>query len=185
MHALQTIDSGLHRFLRAHSITLLRVVVGLVILAFGVLKFFPGVSPAEELTKMTTDKLSFGLVPGHIAIVIVATLETLIGLLLITGVFLRLAIYLLFGQLIGALAPLALFTDRLFAGPHNAPTLEGQYAIKDLIIVAAGLVVASTLPGLVPGAEKSRSAREGSRGGRVPSRSGTRTDWTDWSAIRG
>ena len=77
------LDAALHRFLRAHSIDMLRIVVGLVILAFGVLKFFPGVSPAEELTKMTTDKLSFGLVPGHIAIVIVATLESVIGLLLI------------------------------------------------------------------------------------------------------
>ncbi len=179
MHALQSVDAALHRVLRAHSITLLRVVVGLVILAFGVLKFFPDVSPAEELTIKTTDKLSFGLVPGHIAIVIVATLETIIGLLLVTGRFLRLAIYLLFGQLIGVLAPLVLFTGRLFDGPHNAPTLEGQYVIKDLIIVAAGFVVASTLPGLVPGAEPERSDRRstGSRSGR--------TDWTDWSAVRG
>jgi uncharacterized membrane protein YphA (DoxX/SURF4 family) len=182
MDADQRIDAGLHRFLRAHSIAMLRITVGLVILAFGVLKFFPGVSPAEELTKMTTDKLTFGLVPGHIAIVVVATLETILGLLLIAGRFLRLAIYLLFGQLIGVLAPLVLFTGRLFDGPHNAPTLEGQYVVKDLIIVAAGIVIASTLPGLVPGAEPARSARQGSG---VRSRSGSRTDWTDWSAVRG
>ncbi len=175
MDADQRIDAGLHRFLRAHSIALLRITVGLVILAFGVLKFFPGVSPAEELTKMTTDKLTFDLVPSHIAIVIVATFETIIGLLLIAGRLLRLAIYLLFGQLIGVLAPLVLFTGRLFDGPHNAPTLEGQYVVKDLIIVAAGLVVASTLPGLVPGAEPSRSSS---------ARGQPRTDWTDSSAVR-
>jgi putative oxidoreductase len=179
MHALQSLDAAVHRFLRAHSIELLRVSVGLVILAFGVLKFFPGVSPVEGLTIKTTDALSFGLVPGHIAIVIVATLETIIGLLLISGRFLRLAIYLLAGQLIGVLAPLVLFTGRLFAGPHNAPTLEGQYVIKDLIVVAAGLVVASTLPGLVPGAQPSRSDQ------RVRSRGRERTDWTDWTAVRG
>jgi uncharacterized membrane protein YphA (DoxX/SURF4 family) len=182
MRALQSLDAGIHRVLRAHSVALLRTVVGLVILAFGVLKFFPDVSPVEELTKMTTDKLTFGLVPGHIAIVIVATIETIIGLLLITGRFLRLAVYLLFGQLIGILAPLVLFTDRLFAGPHSAPTLEGQYVIKDLILVAAGFVVASTLPGLVPGAEPAQSAG----GGRSRARAGSaRTDWTDWSAVRG
>src|SRR5919112_4299644 len=163
MDADQRVDAALHRVLRARSIDILRVVLGLVILAFGVLKFFPGVSPAEELTKMTTDKLTFGLVPGHIAIVVIASLETLIGLLLISGRFLRLAVYLLFGQLIGILAPLALFTDRLFAGPHSAPTLEGQYVVKDLILVAAGFVVASTLPGLVPGADAAPSARKGSR----------------------
>jgi putative oxidoreductase len=181
MDADQRVDAALHRFLRAHSIDILRVVLGVVILAFGVLKFFPGVSPAEELSKMTTDKLSFGLAPSHVAIVIVAALETTIGLLLITGRFLRLAVYLLFGQLIGILAPLALFTDRLFAGPHNAPTIEGQYVVKDLIIVAAGFVVASTLPGIVPGSEPAPSARQGSR-----ARSGgARTDWTDWSAVHG
>jgi uncharacterized membrane protein YphA (DoxX/SURF4 family) len=183
MDADQRVDAGLHRFLRAHSIALLRITVGLVILAFGVLKFFPSISPAEELTKMTTDKLTFGLVPGHIAIVVVATLETILGLLLIAGRFLRLAIYLLFGQLIGVLAPLVLFTGRLFDGPHNAPTLEGQYVIKDLILVASGFVVASTLPGLVPGAEPERSARSGS-GARTRG-SASRTDWTDWSAVRG
>jgi uncharacterized membrane protein YphA (DoxX/SURF4 family) len=181
MDADQRVDAALHRVLRARSIDVLRIVLGVVILAFGALKFFPGVSPAEELTKMTTDELTFGLVPGHIAIVIIASLETLIGLLLISGRFLRLAVYLLFGQLIGILAPLVLFTGRLFAGPHSAPTLEGQYVVKDLILVAAGLVVASTLPGLVPGADAAPSARKGGR-----SRSGgARTDWTDWSAVRG
>jgi uncharacterized membrane protein YphA (DoxX/SURF4 family) len=181
MHALQSLDAAVHRFLRSHSITLLRVAVGLVILAFGVLKFFPGVSPAEGLTVKTTDALSFGLVPGHIAIVVVATLETIIGLLLITGRFLRVAVYLLAGQLVGVLAPLVLFTERLFSGPHHAPTLEGQYVLKDLIVVAAGLVVASTLPGLVPGTEPARSdqrVRASAGGGRG------RTDWTDWTAVR-
>ncbi len=84
--------------------------------------------------------------PGHIAIVLIACLGCIIGLLLITGRFLRIAIYLLAGQLIGILAPLGLFTGRLFDGPHNVPTLEGQYVIKDLIFVASGFVVASTLP---------------------------------------
>lgn len=177
MSALQKLDAAIHGVLRAHSIALLRIIVGLVFLLFGLLKFFPGVSPAEGLTIKTTDALSFGLVPGHIAIVLVACSETLIGLLLISGRFLRIAIYLLAGQLVGILAPLVLFTGRLFAGPHNAPTLEGQYVIKDLILVAAGFVVASTLPGLVPGAEPARSST--GRGGQP------RTDWTDSSAVRG
>ena len=175
MRGLQAIDAAVHRWLRAHSIMLLRMSVGLVILAFGVLKFFPDVSPAEELTIKTTDALSFDLVPGHIAIVIVAGLETIVGLLLLTGRLLRVAVYLLAGQLIGVLAPLVLFTGRLFDGPHGAPTLEGQYVLKDIIIVAAGLVVASTLPGLVPGADPAPSASR---------REGGRTNWTDWSAVR-
>lgn len=170
MHALQKIDAAIHRFLLAHSIQMLRVVVGLVFLLFGILKFFPDVSPAEGLTIKTTDALTFDLVPGHVAIVLIASLECVIGLLLIIGRFLRIAIYLLAGQLIGILAPLALFTERLFSGPHNAPTLEGQYVIKDTILVAAGFVVASTLPGLVPGTDAAPSKQQ---------RDQPRTDWTE------
>lgn len=115
-------------------------------LLFGLLKFFPHVSPAEGLTIKTTDALSFGLVPGGVAIVLIASLECVIGLLLISGRWLRVAIYVLAGEFIGIFAPLVLFPGRLFGGPHHAPPLEGQYVIKDLILVAAGLVVASTLP---------------------------------------
>jgi len=168
MRALQAIDAAIHRWLLNHSIQMLRIVVGLVFLLFGLLKYFPDVSPAEGLTIKTTDALSFGLVSGHIAIVLIASVECIIGLLLITGRWLRVAIYLLAGQLIGILAPLVLFTGRLFDGPHHAPTLEGQYVIKDFIFVAAGFVVASTLPGLVPGAEPSATRR-----------AQPRTDWTD------
>ena len=170
MRALQKLDAAIHRLLLAHSIQLLRIVVGLVFLAFGILKFFPDVSPAEGLTIKTTDALTFDLIPGHIAIVMIASLECIIGLLLIAGRFLRIAIYLLAGQLIGILAPLALFTGRLFDGPHNAPTLEGQYVIKDIILVASGFVVASTLPGLLPGTDAAPSRQQ---------RGQPRTDWTE------
>jgi uncharacterized membrane protein YphA (DoxX/SURF4 family) len=170
MHALQLLDAAIHRFLLAHSIQMLRIIVGLIFLGFGVLKFFPGVSPVEELTIKTTDALSFDLVPGGIAIVLIATLECIVGLLLISGRGLRIAVYLLAGQLIGILAPLVLFTGRLFDGPHHAPTLEGQYVLKDLILVAAGFVVASTLPGLIPGADARPSKQQ---------RGQPRTDWTE------
>ncbi len=36
-----------------------------------------------------------------------------------------------------------LLPGRLFAGPYHAPTLEGQYVLKDIILVAAGLVIAA------------------------------------------
>ena len=170
MHALQMLDAAIHRFLLAHSIQMLRIIVGLIFLGFGVLKFFPGVSPVEELTIKTTDALSFDLVPGGIAIVLIASLECIIGLLLIIGRGLRIAVYLLAGQLIGILAPLVLFTGRLFDGPHHAPTLEGQYVLKDFILVAAGFVVASTLPGLMPGADARPSKQQ---------RGQPRTDWTE------
>lgn len=135
------------RWLIAHSIAILRVCLGAVFLGFGALKFFPGVSPAQDLVEHTTDILTLGLIPGPVALVGVATLECVIGLCLISGRSLRLAVYLLAVQLIGILSPVVLLAARLFDGPHGAPTLEGQYVLKDVILVGAALVIASTVGG--------------------------------------
>lgn len=144
---LDRLDAAAHRWLVAHSIALLRVSLGAVFLGFGALKLFPGVSPAASLVKATTNILTFGLVPGSVALVGVGVLECVIGICLIHGRALRGTIYLLGIQLVGALSPLALLAPRLFSGPHHAPTLEGQYVLKDVILVAATLVLAATLRG--------------------------------------
>jgi uncharacterized membrane protein YphA (DoxX/SURF4 family) len=144
---LERLERVAHRWLVAHSITLLRLSLGAVFLGFGVLKLFPGVSPAENLVKATTDLLTFGLIPGSVALVGVAVLECVIGLLLISGRAMRGAIYLLTIQLVGILSPVVLLSARLFSGPHHAPTLEGQYVLKDVILVGATLVLAATLRG--------------------------------------
>jgi putative oxidoreductase len=135
------VENRVHALLVRSSIGALRISLGAVFLAFGVLKYFPGVSPAQGLAVATTDILFFGRLPGSVAIVLIATLECAIGLLLIVGRGLRLAVYLLFGQLIGILSPVVLLSGRLFAGPHGAPTLEGQYVLKDVVLVAAAMVV--------------------------------------------
>jgi hypothetical protein len=49
----------------------------------------------------------------------------------------RRVVWLLAIELVGILAPLVLLPARLFSGPHGAPTLEGQYALEDVILVAA------------------------------------------------
>ena len=136
------------RWLIAHSIAILRVSLGAVFFAFGLLKFFPGVSPAQDLVEHTTDILTLGLIPGPVALVAVAALECLIGLCLISaGAGCAVAIYLLSVQLIGILSPVVLLAARLFDGPHGAPTLEGQYVLKDVILVGAALVIAATVGG--------------------------------------
>lgn len=137
------VENHLHHQFVQHSITALRIAIGAVFLGFGVLKYFPGVSPAQNLTEATTHILFLGLVPGDVAIVMIATLECFIGLCLLTRRWMRLAIWLLAVELIGILSPVILLPGRLFAGPHHAPTLEGQYVLKDLILVAAGLVIAA------------------------------------------
>lgn len=137
------LENAIHRQLVGHSLTALRVAVGAVFLGFGLLKFFPGVSPAEDLVKETVAILTFGLVPGWVAILAVATLESFIGVCLILGKWMRLAVWLLAVQFVGILSPLVLLTGRLFNGPFDAPTLEGQYVLKDVILAAAAMVIAA------------------------------------------
>jgi putative oxidoreductase len=137
------VENTLHGALVRHGITALRLTVGAVFLGFGFLKFFPGVSPAQGLAIRTIDLLTFGLVPWQVGIVAIAVLECFIGICLLANRWMRLAIWLLALELVGVLAPVALLTGRLFSGPHHAPTLEGQYVLKDVILVAAAMVIAA------------------------------------------
>ncbi len=141
------LDTALNRWLVANSIALLRIGLGLVFLGFGILKFFPGISPIESLATRTTTVLTFGLLSGHSAMDFVAGLECIIGVCFITGRFLRVGVWLMAAQMIGAMSPLVIFPGELFPGPLHAPTLAAQYIIKDIILVAAGMVIASTWTG--------------------------------------
>lgn len=146
------VDAGevaLHRWLMRYSISALRISLGAVLLGFGFLKYFPGVSPAENLVLATMHVLTLGLVPAvvpnSVALVLVATLECVVGLLLITGRWLRLTIAALAVQLAGILSPTVLLAGRIFAGPYHMPTLEGQYVLKDVILLTAAMVIATTV----------------------------------------
>ena len=138
MTAMANAVDRFRAFLIAYSLQILRVCLGLVFLGFGVLKFFPGLSPAEAIASATVDRLTFGLVTGHNAVLLTAVTETVIGLTLVTGRFLRVGIVVLGGALVGIMSPLALFTAELF--PHG-PTLMGQYVLKDIVLAASALVV--------------------------------------------
>jgi putative oxidoreductase len=140
--ALRHLELRAVRWLARYSVTLLRLSLGAVFFGFGILKFVPGLSPAEPLAARTLDILTFGLVPTQVALIGVAALETSIGILLLAGRWLRLALVLLAFELVGILSPVVLLPSEMFRGLF-APTLEGQYVLKDVIVVAAGLVVAA------------------------------------------
>ncbi|MDQ6747488.1 MAG: hypothetical protein M3010_05205, partial [Candidatus Dormibacteraeota bacterium] len=114
---------------------------GGIFLGFGVLKFFPGLSPAAALAERTFGILTFGLVRPAVARVLIAILECAIGLCFLTGKCLRVGVWLLGVQMLGALSPLLLFVGEMFSGPHHAPSLEGQYVIKDLVLNGGRLVM--------------------------------------------
>ena len=138
---INRLDAKITPWLAKQSLPLMRISLGFVFLAFGLLKFFPNVSPAEDMAKDAVTGLTFGLMPGSFGLVLVALMETAIGLSLLTGRYLRVGIGLLGMAMVGVLSPLVLFPGELFAGNYNAPTLEGQYVVKDLVLLAAALVV--------------------------------------------
>jgi putative oxidoreductase len=137
-------------WLALHSVTLLRLSLGLVFFAFGVLKFVPGLSPAAGLAGDTFSELTLGLVPPEAGVVAVAALETAIGLSLLTGRLLRLGLALLGVAMVGILSPLVLLPEALFRGALYAPTLTGQYVLKDVVLLAAALAVATSVFGRRP-----------------------------------
>lgn len=128
------------RWLSRHSISIMQVTLGLVFLGFGVLKFIPGASPAEGLAVETVEVLSLGIVSGSTALIATAITETIIGLTLITGKFLRVGLVMMGGAVAGMLSTLAIFFDDMFM---HGVTLEAQYVIKDFVLIAAALVVAA------------------------------------------
>ncbi|MBI2533944.1 MAG: DoxX family membrane protein [Deltaproteobacteria bacterium] len=141
------VDRSLTASMARHGILMLRVSVGVIFLWFGVLKFFPGMSPAQDLAAKTIGILTFGLVPTKFALMTLATWECAVGLGLMFGVFLRATLLLLWLQMIGTAAPLLFFPNESFTYIPYAPTLEGQYIIKNLVLASAGLVVGATVRG--------------------------------------
>lgn len=141
----RSMPDRLGEMLARHSIGVLRVSLGMVFFAFGLLKFFPGVSPAEGLVERTLDALTLGMVHGRTAVVMTAAVECFIGLTLMTGKFVRAGLVALAGAMVGILSPLVLFPADMF--PGGAPTLEAQYVFKDIVLAAAGLVVAAVALG--------------------------------------
>ena len=122
------------------GIPFLRLAMGVVFLWFGVLKLFPGVSPAEPLVTATVT-----ILPAAIFMPILAVWEMLIGLGFLMGKLLRTTILLLFLQMPGTMSPIFLLPERVFAKFPWALTIEGQYIFKNLILISGAIVLGSTV----------------------------------------
>ena len=134
-------DRQFTAWVAAHGVTVLRISVGIVFFWFGVLKFFPRLSPAEDLAARTIAALTFGIVQPAVSVPVLATWECLIGLSLITGQFVRVALITMFAHMFGTITPLILFPHETWTRVPYAATLEGQYILKNMVLVSAALVV--------------------------------------------
>lgn len=141
------VDAAITEWMAKHGVRLLRISLGLVFLWFGALKLIPGLSPAEALAGKTIAKLTFGVLAPATAVFILAVWECLIGLGLILGVFLRGTLFLLWLQMAGTVTPLYFFPHECFTVVPIAPTFEGQYILKNLVLIAASIVIGGTVRG--------------------------------------
>ncbi len=142
IHRFNRIDMNITRWMAHNGVTLLRISMGVVFFWFGALKLFPDLSPAENLIRETITFL-----PMNIFLPVLALWEMLIGIGFITGKFMRLTILLLFLQMPGTLSPIILRPDLVFTLFPFGLTLEGQYMIKNLVLISAALVIGATVRG--------------------------------------
>ena len=147
MARFDRLDRKITEWMAAHGLTLLRLALGVVFLWFGALKFAPGLSPAETLAGRTIEVLTFGLVPAAVAVPFLAAWEVAIGVGLLLGRWMRITLALLFVQMLGTITPLFLFPAETWQVFPFAPTLEGQYIIKNIVLVSAAIVLGATVRG--------------------------------------
>src|SRR4051794_36006237 len=140
----QKIHALITTWISHNAFTCLRISLGIIYFWFGVLKFFPGLSPAETLAAKTISHLSFGYVPSFISLRLLATWECTIGIGFIISRNMRMILLLFFLQMPGTFLPLIFFPHETWANLF-VPTLEGQYIIKNLVLISSGLVVGATI----------------------------------------
>ena len=146
-HRYDRIERQITRWMALYGLTCLRISLGVVFFWFGFLKFFPDMSPAQDLAARTIEVLTFGVVKPELSLPVLAVWECLIGLGFLTGKFMRLTLVLLFAQMMGTLSPLLLFPVETFVGVPFMPTMEGQYIIKNIVFISAGIVLGATIRG--------------------------------------
>jgi uncharacterized membrane protein YphA (DoxX/SURF4 family) len=128
-------------WLTQNAMNLLRISIGIIYVWFGALKFYPNLSPADQLAKDTIYLITFGLIPNHVSIILLALWETLMGTVLIIGVWKRAVFYVLLLHMVCTFVPLFFFEEVSFTDSPYAFTLVGQYIMKNLIIICAALVL--------------------------------------------
>jgi uncharacterized membrane protein YphA (DoxX/SURF4 family) len=110
---------------------------GLIYVWFGILKFFPNLSPAEDLASQTVDVITFHLIPSNVGYFLLALLEVVIGVGLIIGykrtIFVKIAI----AHMIFTFVPLFVFPELSFTTAPYGFTIVGQYIMKNVVFLVA------------------------------------------------
>jgi len=136
---LKEFDLKLISFLNKVSMPALRISLGIVFIWFGVLKIF-GNSPANDLITKTVYWFN-----PDIFIPILGIWEAVIGICLLVPSFIRVGLFLLALQMPGTFLPLILLPEVCFQSFPFDLTLEGQYIVKNLVLIGAAMAVGGRL----------------------------------------
>lgn len=136
---LKKLDLDVINFLNRVSLPALRISLGIVFIWFGVLKLF-GNSPANDLITKTVYWFN-----PDVFIPILGIWEATIGLCLLVPSFIRLGLFLLALQMPGTFLPLVLLPEVCFQTNIFDLTLEGQYIVKNLVLIGAAMAVGGRL----------------------------------------
>jgi uncharacterized membrane protein YkgB len=137
---LDRIDRKVIGFMSSYAILIIRLSLGIVFVWFGLLKVL-GVSPVFDLASHIVYWL-----PSELFVPLLGIWEMAIGVGLLLGKALRVILSLLFLQLAGTFLVLIILPEAAFQGGNPLfLTTEGEFVIKNLVLIAAGLAVGGTV----------------------------------------
>ncbi len=122
-----------------HGLFFLRISMGIIFIWFGLLKCF-GQSPVNDLVARTV----YWFDP-KIFIPVLGWWEVLIGACFFFRPLIRIAILLLFLQIGGTFLPLIILPNVCFQKFPFVLTIEGQYIVKNILIISAAIVIGGTV----------------------------------------
>ena len=142
--AIDRLDRRITDAMRRWGLPALRVSLGIIFIWFGLLKPL-GISPAEALVLSTVDWMP--LFASETWLDIIGWWEVIIGITFLFRATIRVAVALLFLQMVGTFMPLVLLPEVTFQEgriPYGL-TVEGQYIVKNLVIISAALVLGGSV----------------------------------------
>jgi uncharacterized membrane protein YkgB len=137
---LEAFDLRFISLLRRYHLWIARIALFIVFFWFGILKVL-GFSPASPLAAALTER-TIGLQYFGGMFLALSVVECLIGVLFLFPKAIRIVLPLLIIHMILVCSPLLLLPDLVWSAPF-VPTLEGQYIIKNAVIVALAIAIAS------------------------------------------
>ncbi len=138
---ISKIDEAIARWMYRYGRFFLRMSLAVVFIWFGALKILH-LSPAQDLVVKTV----YWFDPA-VFIPILGWWEVLIGVGLLFRPLIRAALFLLFVQMPGTALPLFILPQVCFTSVPFGLTIEGQYIIKNLVLISAAIVIGGTVRG--------------------------------------